>query len=135
MSKLLNVNSGDTVSITLKINKAIPTTAIFLVTAADVNYAMAKKLDPSIEATHVANLPNLDDDVSRDPKALDYIVLQSIDSLEDLVLANDWIHSIVVTDSSDYQVDFSNVKPEEMEVVKLVLNNLNLNGRYTITKK
>lgn len=130
-----NINAGDTVGISLKINQVIPSDAVFIVTSTSTSYLLAKKLDPSIEATHISNLPNLDPAVSKDPKTLTYIVLQYMDSMEELVLALDWIQSITVTDSSDYNISITNGTPEEMEVVRLLLNNIGLGNRFVIEKK
>lgn len=129
-----NIPNGATVTISVKINMTIGTNEQFVVQA-KANHSLASKIKPEIDATHRANLPMMSEEVSDDPRDLEYIVLESVSSMETIVLAADWLTSITIKDTTNYNLLLTNISTEEYQGLVKILNNYGLSGRFKLTEK
>lgn len=131
MIDLKDIDNGDTVKITSLINVALPEDEIFTVEGG-VSYNVAKRMDSTIESTHISNLPILPPETIKDPSKLDYVILTSNSTLEEKVFATDWIGTVTQINSTDFSVELNSFTPKELSLFKLLMANAGFGGRYTI---
>ena len=132
---MLNITPHSTITLTLKINMSIPTNMQFVVTGTGCTYSLASVIDPNIDAIHASNLPVLDPNVSADPVDLDYIALRGVENNQTLILATDWIESIVTLNTADYVMSLKNISSSEYQGIVKLLNNYGLKDRFTLVSR